>query len=405
MGIRMALENVRIADFSWVGVGPATTGFLAACGATVIRIESNTRPDRLRISAPYKDGKPGVNRSGYFPLFNANKYSIAINLKHPVGADLARKLAVWSDIVCESFTPGIMTKFGLGYKDLKKLKPDIIMISMSIHGGSGPYRQHIGYGHELVGLVGASNLTGWPDRQPSQPYGAYTDWTTPRLAASAIMAALINRNETGEGQYIDFSQFESGLQFFIPSLLDYSVNKRIARRKGNRCFFAAPHGVYRCKGEDNWCAISVLDDKQWDAFCHVIGNLPWTKEERFASLRGRKANEDDLDRLVEKWTSTFTSDEVMVLMQQGGVPAGIVHSSEGLLADPQLKHRNHFWEMKHAELGTALHLSPAFRLSKTPVKPLRPAPELGEHTEYIARTVLGIEGEEFVDLLNQGVFD
>ncbi|MBI4289640.1 MAG: CoA transferase, partial [Chloroflexi bacterium] len=219
-----ALEGIKVADFTWVLTGPLTIKYLANFGAEVIKVESGTRLDNSRITIPYKDGIEGVNRAGPFQLFNAGKKSLSLNLSHPKGRELARKVAAWADVVAENFTPGTMAKWGLGYEDLKKIKPDIIMLSASIQGGTGPYKQHPGFGWNLSGVAGFNHLTGWPDRGPVSPHTAYTDWVAPVYGAIAILAALDYRRRTGKGQHIDLSQFEAGVSYLAAAILDYTVN-------------------------------------------------------------------------------------------------------------------------------------------------------------------------------------
>ncbi|MFC1970569.1 CaiB/BaiF CoA transferase family protein [Chloroflexota bacterium] len=403
--MEMALSGVKVFDFSWVIAGPMTTKILADYGATVIRVETSYTYDPQRVSAPYKDSQTGVNRSGYFGFFNSNKYGITLNLKHPRGLEVAKRLIKWADVVAESFAPGKMEALGLGYEDIKKVKPDIIMFRDSNLGQTGIYATQPGYGTLLMGYTGFTNLTGWPDRTPAQPYGAYTDVLAPVLGAAAIIAALNYRDKTGKGQCIDISQHEVGVQALAPVILDYSVNKRNQIRKGNASDYAAPHAAYRCRGDDRHCVIAVLTDEQWEAFCGVIGNPAWTKEPRFATLLGRKENEDEMNRLVEEWTINFTPGEVMERMQKAGVPSGIVQSSPDLLEDPQLKSRNALWMMNHQELGEFPCLGQPFKLSKTPSGLRMPANLFGEHNEYVYREILGMPQDEFDELLVTGCFE
>ncbi len=400
-----ALNNVKVVDFSWALAGPIITEYLAAHGAMVVRIESYKRPCPLRMSAPYKDRLPGVNRSTYWAFFNANKYDISINLTHSKGIEVVKRLVAWADIVVESFTPGTMEKLGLSYEDLRKIKPDLIMCSSCNQGQTGPWAKHPGFGFQLVGLTGFTYLTGWPDGEPQQPWGAYTDLIAPRFGIAVIISALIYRDKTGKGQYIDLSQYESSLQFLSPFILDYIVNRREAERRGNSCPWAAPHSVYRCKGDDRWCAIAVFTDEEWNAFCDVIGNPAWTKASKFNTLLARKQNEVELDRLVEEWTIKHTAEEVMALMQAASVPAGVVQNAKDVYRDPQLRHRSYLWLLNQSETGAVSHLGPAFKLSKTPAIPHRAGPCLGQDTELVCKELLGMSEKEFDELLIERVFE
>jgi benzylsuccinate CoA-transferase BbsF subunit len=257
-----ALEGVKIADFSWVAAGPLTTTCLAEFGATVVRVESMSRPDGQRTFPPNKDGILGINRSFEFSADNLNKYGMTINMKNQDGMKVARKLIAWADIVAENFRPGQMEKWKLGHEDLKKINPSIIMFRSSAQGQTGPYAKMGMTGIQLQSWTGFTSLTGWPDRDPAPPWGAYTDLTVPGLGVAIICAALDYRNRTGKGQCLDLSQFEASLHFLAPSILDYTINECVASRMGNTCVYAAPHGIYRCKGEDRWCTIAIFEDKE-----------------------------------------------------------------------------------------------------------------------------------------------
>lgn len=398
-------QGVKIADFTWVAAGPILTCFLADQGATVVRIESIHKPDMLRTQPPFKGGLPGINRSGIFAIHNCNKFSLSLNMNHPRGMEIARRMIAWADVVAENFTAGTMEKWGLGYEDLKKIKPDIIMISTCNQGQKGPHSRHPGLGQQMVSLAGFTELTGWPDRDPALPFGAYTDLIAPPLGAAALIAALEYRRKTGKGLYLDLSQFEAALYFLAPLLLDYEVNGREASRMGNRCPYAAPHGVYPCRGEDRWCAIAVFTDQEWRSFCRVLGNPPWTQEERFATLLGRKKNEDELDSLVAEWTLNHRAEEVMERLQQAGVAAGVVQNAQDLHLDPQLLYRHHFWELEHLEMGVHRYNALAFHLSASPAQPRRAAPCLGQDNEYVLKELLDMSEEEYVDLLLSGVLE
>ena len=401
----LPLEGLKVADFGHYGVGPWICRHLANHGAEVVRVESTTNIDGLRTSPPYKGSKIGVNRAAYFTEFNTDKYGITLNLRHSLGIKVAKRIMKWADVVVENHSPGVMTRLGLGYEDLKEINPEIIMLSASAQGQSGPYSSHPSLGTQLSALAGFVFLTGWPDRDPVPPFGAYTDAIIPQFGVVAILAALEYKRRTGEGLYIDISQFETSIQFLAPLMLDFIVNHRIAQRNGNCWPSAAPHGVYRCKGEDRWCAISVLNEEEWQCFCSAMGNPEWAGSPLFATLAKRKQNEEELDRLVENWTIQFTAEQVMCMMQAVGVPAGVVQTCEDLSQDPQLKYRQHFTTLVHPEIGEQNYDKAAFKLSATPTKIRRPAPCLGEHNEHFYTKVLGIPDDEFIQLLSEGAFE
>ncbi|OGO21797.1 MAG: hypothetical protein A2Z28_04550 [Chloroflexi bacterium RBG_16_51_9] len=389
-------EGIRVVDFTWHLTGPFTTKHLSDLGAEVIIVESRRRPGWRR----------GAPRSGSNDQNCSSKLSITLNTRDPRGLELVKKLVGTADIVVENFAGGAMKRMGLGYDVLKAIKPDIIMLSTSMQGQTGPYFAHPGSGHKLTALAGFSNILGWPDRKPAW-IAAYTDFIAPRYAVLALMAALDYRRRTGKGQYLDLSQYENGIQFMSPLVLDYVVNNRVATRMGNQSSYAAPHNAYRCLGEDRWCAIAVFTDEEWKRFCKVIGKPALAKNAKFSTLMARKENEEELDRLVNEWTVNHTAEEVMTLMQKAGVAAGVVETGEDLMEkDPQLKHRHTFTELEYpGDVGKYRTQSgPHFLLSKYSCE-MKVAPLMGEHNEYVFKGLLGMPDAEFDQLVKDGVID
>ena len=259
----LPFEGVKIADFSWIGVGPITAKYFADHGATVVRVETEHPADRLRLVGPFKDNVPGVNRCQFFASFNTSKMSLALNLKRPEGIEVAKRLMRWADVCLDSFTAGTMAELGLGYEVARELNPSIVMASTCLLGQTGPAARLAGYGYHAAAICGFYEITGWDDRPPAGPFNAYTDTIAPRFLAATLMAALDHRRRTGEGQYIDQAQMESSLYFSRPRLLDHQLGGRVPRRAGNESPTAAPHDAYPCAGEDEWCAIAVESDAQW----------------------------------------------------------------------------------------------------------------------------------------------
>jgi len=399
-------QDLKIAAFNWAMVGPLTLKFFSDYGATVVRVETSLRPCVTRTSAPFKDNVAGLNRSGYFNHFSANMMSLSLNMNNPLGMSVAKDLISWADVVMENFTPGVMDKWGLGYEELEKIKPDIIMVRQNGFGTEGPYKNLAAFGMILAAIVGIPNYIGWPDRGPLPVgVGAYTDCISPRFASAALIAALDYRDRTGKGQLIDLAQFETALYFFLPGLLDAAVNGREPARDGNRVDHAVPHNVYPCKGEERWCTIAAMDDAQWAALCKAIGKPDLAMDPRFDTLRHRKENEDLLDSCIEAWTVERTPEEVMAGLQAAGVPAGIVENAADVFEDPQLRSRGLFWPMEHSEIGMFNHLGASMVLSKTPAQALTPSPCMGEHNEYVITEILGKTDEEFVELLAAGALE
>ncbi len=392
------LEGVKIADFSRVIVGPLSTKTLCDWGATVVKIEGRSRLGHYRTTGPEPD------LSAHFTSWNTGKLSIAINLANDKGIQLAKRIVAWSDVVVESFAGGSMQRMGLGYEALRQVRPDIIMLSSCMQGQTGPFASHPGWGFQLSALSGFCHITGWPDRPPPE-LGVYTDFVAPHFNVTTILAALLYRRRTGRGLYIDMSQFENALHFMSPVLLDYSVNRRVAGKVGNRCSCAAPHGAYRCKGEDRWCAIAVRDDEQWQSFCHATGNQALMTDQRFATMLARKRNEDELDRLVTDWTAARTAEEVMELLQAAAVPAGVLVTGEDMLEkDPQIKHRGTFREVDHPRMGKHHPPGSPFLMS-TATDEVGRAPLLGEHNEYVLKQILGLSDDEIANLVISGAVE
>ena len=397
------LEGIKVADFSWVGVGPMVGRELAEHGATVVRVESHKRPDLLRVMTPYKDGIPGIDRSAYGACFNTNKYGMSLDLANPKGREVARKLIAWADILAESMTPGSMTKLGLDYESCRKIKPDIIYYSASQFGQKGPYRSMGGYGAMGAAYAGYSHLTGWPDRPPVVLPNAYTDTLSPWYLCSVVLAALDYRARTGQGCYLDMAQVEAGITFWGPAFLDYIVNEHIASRRGNRDPYMAPHGVFPCRGDDKWVAIAVATDEEWRALCQVMGDPEWSQKPRFATFLGRKENEDELEPLIAEWTKDYPAEQLMATLQAAGVAAGAVYTCEDLFNAPQLKHRQHFRLLQHKVIGPHHYHAPAYILSKTPNHIWKAGPCLGEDNEHVYKQLLGYSDDAVTQFMLDGV--
>ncbi len=398
------LEGLKVVDFSWVFTGPIVTKYLGDHGAEVIKIESATRPDGTRLMTPFKPGAMGLNASGVFANYNSSKYSININLREPRGKEVVKGLVQRADIVLETFGPGVMKKLQLDYEELTKVKPDIIMLSMTMVGQYGPHSQQPSFGQVLQATNGFVQLLGWPDRPPSLPVAAYTDYIAPWYVLIALMAALDFRRRTGRGQYIDLAMLEASVHLAAPVVMDYTVNGTIQDRMGNRNPGYAPHGVYPGKGTERWIAIAVATDKEWQALCKVMGNPEWAQSSEFDTLLHRTENIVELDKKMAAWTRNFTPEDLMASLQAAGVAAGVVQTADDLVdKDPQLRLRHHFVEMDHAEMGKHLTEQPPFRLSKTPSKPQRPFPSFGEHTEYICKEILKMGDADFAELIGAGV--
>ena len=398
------LENLKVLDFCWVAAGPMTTGYLAEYGATVVRIESRRRADPLHTSPPVRGKGKGL-KSGYYANYNANKRALGLNLGSPKAIALVKRMVAWADMVSENFTPGTMERLGLGYDELVKIRSDIILFSTSMLGRGGPNSKLPGFGAVLSSLSGMTGITGWPDRGPTNPYGAYTDFITPRFAVPTILAALDYRRRTGIGQHIDMSQLEVALQFIAPLLLDRANNGREGSRTANRHESAAPHGAFPCKGEDRWVTITCMTDAHWLALAQVLGDPAWMRDERFATLLARKRNEDELERLLSETTRGWEAEALMRALQDAGVPAGVVQSNKDVVGDPQLEHRGHFVYYEKPDIGRHPVQRSEFRLSRAAALRNWPSPLIGEHTREVCRDILGMDDAEVEALIAEGVLE
>ncbi len=401
---RQPLQHVRVLDLTWYATGPIGTKYLADHGAEVIKVESALKPDGLRQAPPWRGSYEDLNTSQFFANYNTSKRSIALNLTTLEARQLVKRLVCeWADVVVESFTPGIMAKWGLDYPALQRLRPNLIMLSTCMQGQTGPHAHYAGFGNMLAAICGFYHLTGYLDSGPMPVYGAYTDFVACRFAGLVLLAALEHRRRTGEGQHIDLSQYETSLHFLTPTLLDYAANGRLAQRQGNTCATAAPHGIYRCKGEDRWCAIAVTNEAEWQAFCTVLGHPSWTRRSCFVTMASRLRHVLELDRRVEAWTRKLPSLTVMEMLQQSGVPAGVVQNGADLYRDPQLRHCGFFVELAHARMGWVPYEGHSFHLSESPGALWSPAPLLGEHTTTVLRDILRLPAATIAQLEAQGV--
>lgn len=399
------LQGVRVMEFGGYAAGPVVGKYLADHGAEVIHVESKFALDGFRTHwPPYPNNIPGINRSGLYAICNNNKLSITLNLKHPRGVELARELVAQSQAVVENFTPGTMARLGLGYEVLAERNPGLVMLSTCNQGQTGPHANHPGFGSHLSSLAGFTQFIGYADSEPMLLYGPFIDFIAVGYGVVAVMAGLAYQQRTGKGQYIDMSQYETGMQFQSRVVLDYAANGRVAQRQGNEDPYAAPHAAFPCQGEDAWCAISVHNDKQWQALVGALGYPAWATEERFATVLGRKQHKDELFELLAAWTRQRTPRQVEATLQQAGVHAAAVNNMADLFSDPQLAHRNTWPRLRHPEIGEHAYKVPPWLLSETPPVVHSPAPCLGEHNRAVYQGVLGLSDAEYQQLEADGAF-
>jgi benzylsuccinate CoA-transferase BbsF subunit len=409
------LSGIKVADFTWVWAGPYCTLQLAHLGADVTRIETKTRPCVTRMLPPWPEGKfDGLNKSGYFNQYNQGKKSLSLNFKHPEAKDVAWRLVKEADVVINNFAAGVMEKMGFGYDAIREVKSDIIMISLSGYGDTGPYHEYVAYGPAQVPLSGLSSLTGYKGFPPMHAGFSYADPNAGVHGAFAVLAALFHRKKTSEGQYIDMAQWECAMDLLAEGILEYTMNGREPERNGNRDPFMAPHGIFKCRDLaekvmdmtiDRWVSIVCADDAEWGRLARAMGRPELADEPRFKTLAARKANEDELEALITGWTLPQGFDEVARKLQAAGVASAPCADNKYLCDEDQhVAQRNYWVELNHPEVGVQRHAGIPWRMSGTSTAVRVPAPCLGQHTdETLAR--LGYSKEEVESLRKIGALD
>jgi benzylsuccinate CoA-transferase BbsF subunit len=400
-----ALEGVRVVELGWAAAGPLVGTYLAQHGADVIHVESSTALDPFRSTyPPFKDNIVGPDRAGMFAFYNAGKRGVTLDLKQPRGVELALQLVKTADVVIESFPAGTLARRGLGHDALRRARPDVVILSSCNQGQTGPHAQHPGYGSQLTALAGFNELLGEPGRTPVILYGPYIDYIAVGYGVIAILAALERRRRTGEGCVIDLSQYEAGLQFLAPALLEHAANGTVPTRDANHDRVAVPHGVYPSQGDDCWVALSVWSDDEWARFREALGVPAWSRDAALATADGRRAREADIDARIAEWTSARTREAAVSALRARGLSAAPVESVGELFDDPQLAHRGVWRRAPHAGLGEVGLMAPPFALSETPARADRAGPTLGEHNEDVFKGLLGLSADEYASLAADGVF-
>lgn len=405
----LPLEGLRIIDLGWVWSGPMVGYILADMGAEVIKVEHSERLDNTRLrGSPIIDGKKiqgkSIELGPYYHNLNRNKLSIRLNLKHPKGIELFKALVKASDVLIENFTPKALSKLGLGYENLKEVRPDLIMLSLSTAGQEGPISDMLGYAPVISSLSGLESLVGYEGEPPlgMMTFGL-SDPSAGTHAVFAIMAGLYNREGTGEGVYIDMSQFEVSCSLLGEALLEYQINGRIMGPQGNRHNNQCPHGIYPCKGEDQWVAISADSDESWEKLRHVMGDPDWAKDPEFQKESGRLARKGELNGKLAAWTTRLSRDDIVEGLQDHGIAAVPVLSMEEQYKDRHYQYRRIHQEVTHPLLGKELLFAVPWKLSETPGTIRKSAPLLGEHDNYVYETVLGLSPEDVQKLKEEKV--
>ena len=407
--MRGALSGLRVIDSTTMVAMPTAMHIMADMGAEVIKVETHTlfRTEAARLM--YADNDPGDqpwNRDGAFNTVQRSKLGLTLNLKIKEGVEAFKDLVRVSDVVVENNRAGTMDRLGLGYEELKRIKPDLIYLSNTGFGHTGPWKSYAGIGRMFELTCGLSNFTGYLDEGPRRVGKAFFDLHVGWTAVFAILAALHYRQRTGIGQWIDFAMYQVGVSTMGDVILDFISNGRNGSVMGNRHPYMAPHGVYPCKGNDRWIAIAVENDKQWLALSYIIDQRVWTDRVEFASMNSRWRNQDELDHYISQWTK-YLSDEVLMKILQGqGVPAASIMNSRDILTDPHMRARGFYELIKHSPetgMGSKLYYGRPWKMSKTPSYVRTPAPKLGEHNELILGDLLGRTVNEIAELYELGV--
>ena len=396
----LPLEGVTVADFTWVWAGPFCTMHLAHLGAEVIKVESRQAPDLGRRLPIFSiNHEESVDSNGYFNQWGQGKKSITLDLSTPQGQALAKEIAVSCDLVVSNYATGVMEKFGLGYDDLAKARPDVIVGAISGYGNYGPYRHYLGYGPTTAPLSGLSSMTGYEGGQPEEVGVSLGDPAAGIATAHLLVAALIARRRTGEGQFIDTSLWEATASSAIEGWTQQILTGTQPDLCGNRDPIMAPHNLYRCQGEDEWVAICCSTDKQWEQMATLLG----LETEQFSSQAARKSNEDELDSLIENWTASRDKWQVTELLQEVGVPAMPSLDAQELELDPHLNDRGFIERLEHPLIGKMAHTGIPWLLSAGGNGVRTPAPMLGQHTDEILSSLLQLSPPEIQDLRDKGV--
>jgi len=392
----LPLSGIRIADFGWIFAVPHATAWLGALGADVIKVETSLLPDLVRFLSG-TDGMPGINRSGMFNSVNFSKRSLALNLAHPEAREVAYRLVKLSDIATENFTVGNMRKFRLGYEDLRRVRPDLIMLSGTPLGQNGPYANTVGWGPTTQAFAGMCHLTGYPGGFPCGIGGTWPDFAVGVAMVFALLSALHYRDRTGEGQYIDLSMAETVSAMLPEAFMEYMLNSRDSEPQGNRDPCMAPHGVFPAAGEDSWVAIAIATDDEFAALCQVLGACGLGSDPRFARLGGRLGNVDALEAEIAAHTRAFERDALVANLRARNIAAGPVYRTDELMKDPALRDSGILVKLKHGEVGE--RVVPGLPVGFSAIRPdYRPAPTIGEHSDEVLSGLLGYSDSEIARL-------
>ena len=393
------LDDIKVLDFMWALAGPGATRTLSDYGATVVKVESELKPDVLRGVHPFIGEEGGQENALQFHSINAGKMDLTLDLSLPEAREVILDLVAWCDVLTESFSPKAMENWGLTYDVLREVNPELVMFSSCLMGQTGPMRLYAGFGTMAAAIAGFYPVTGWPDRIPAGPFTAYTDYISPKLGVMLILSALAERDRTGRGQHIDFAQMEGALHFLATEFADEEINGRTAGRAGNADRHMCPHGVYPAAGDDRWVAIACETDAQWAALANLVGA---DADLRGLDVAGRRARHAAIDEAITAWTASQHAADIEAALQAHGVPAHRVNDAADLMADPQIVDREHFLSVPHAKHGHTFVENSNFDLSRTPGRPLWGGPMFGEHNMEVLEGILGYDADKIANLVIVG---
>lgn len=424
------LDDVKVLDFMWALAGPGATRTLADYGATVVKVESELKPDVLRGVHPFIGEEGGQENALQFHSINAGKMDLTLDLSLPEAREVVLDLVAWCDVLTESFSPKAMENWGLTYDVLREVNPELIMFSSCLMGQTGPMRLYAGFGTMAAAIAGFYPVTGWPDRIPAGPFTAYTDYISPKLGVMLILSALAERDRTGRGQHIDFAQMEGALHFLATEFADEEINGRTASRAGNSDRHMCPHSVYPAAGDDRWVAIACETDAQWGALASLLAEAAPENADLARALdtlsvsvsRGedartdgsanggiaglaadhRRAHAEAIDSVITAWTEPQEAADIEAALQACSVPAHRVSDAADLMADPQIVAREHFLSVPHAKHGHTWVENSNFELSRTPGRPLWGGPMFGEHNMEVLEGILGYDADKIAELVIAG---
>ncbi len=394
------LSGVKVLDMTWAIAGPYASRIMGDFGADVLRIESELKPCIMRGAGPFVNNEAGADSSLSYLSINASKRSLAVDLRDPRSIEVMKELVEWADVLIESYSVGVVGRMGLGYGELEKINPELIMVSTSLMGQTGPIREISGFGNIGAAVAGFFPFGGWPDRQPCGPFGAYSDYISPRLTVALVLAALDKRERSGRGQHIDYSQMEAAAQLLSPAFLNDEINGVEGSRLGNGDSNFCPHGAYPVIGDDRWIAIACETQTQWEALTDVIG------APQLASLtyEERRQRNEEIESLISGWSSQQDGVEAELTLQHKQVPAHRVLYAPEVAEDAQLRHRKAFSQVSHPQHGQVWVEDSAIHLSRTPGAARWAAPPAGEHLYEVLTDILGRDPDEAAELIATGIF-